>query len=125
MPDQPKAAPLPDRKDEFDPYRHPEDASFDKFVQALDRAYHHPWKMFWRAFFQGVASALGAIIGTILLSALIYLVLRNVNFNPTIQKLQDAIIPADIRTQIDQSNASNNQINQLIQSVSPSPVATR
>lgn len=60
--------------DEFADYRGPDDASFDKFIQALDRAYHRPWVMMWRSFLHGLMTGLGATIGTtVVLAALTYI----------------------------------------------------
>ena len=62
---------LPVHKDEFDPYRHPDDASFDKFVAAIDRAYHKPLQMMVRSFLQGIAYAVGATVG----AAIVFIIL--------------------------------------------------
>ena len=122
MADQPEQPPvLPKRADdEFAAFRHPDDASFDKFVAAIDRAYHRPFVMMWRSFLQGVATALGATVGAGIVFILLFYVLRNFNFSPVIQNFQDIIIPKSIRDQLDQSAATTNQVNTLIQQVSPS-----
>ena len=50
---------------EFKDFQNPEDASVDNLVKALDRAYHRPGLLMWRAFWAGFMSAVGAAFGTI------------------------------------------------------------
>jgi hypothetical protein len=52
--------------DDFADYRSPEAASFDKLVHAIDKAYHHPWRMAGRSFLHGFMSAVGASVGAAL-----------------------------------------------------------
>jgi|GEM_PF-5665080 len=104
----PPAAPvakeaLPTHKDEYAAYRHPDDASFDKFVAAIDRAYHRPVQMMWRSFLQGVATALGATVGAGLVLIILFYVLRSINFSPYIQDFQNIVIPASIRNELNPS----------------------
>ena len=105
MPDQipPVQVPIPPptHKDEFADYRHPDEASFDKFVAALDRAYHRPFQMMMRAFLQGIATALGATVGAGLVLIILFYALRSINYTPFINQLQNIIIPSSIRAQLD------------------------
>jgi hypothetical protein len=56
--------------DDFADYRSPDSASFDKLVAALDKAYHHPWRMALRSFLHGFMSAIGAAVGATLVVVL-------------------------------------------------------
>lgn len=89
------------KEDEFSEFRSPEDASFDKMVHALDRAYHKPWVMMWRAFLQGLMGAFGTAVGWILiftLSGVIFQALGGFSlFKPITDKLQSTI--SDIQNQ--------------------------
>jgi hypothetical protein len=91
----------PKRADEFADYRHPDEASFDKFVAALDRAYHRPFVMMWRGFLYGIATALGATVGAGIVLVILFYILRSINFAPFITQIQDIIIPESIRQQLE------------------------
>lgn len=88
-------------KDEFAEFRSPDDASFDKLVAAIDRAYHRPWQMLWRSFLQGLMSAIGAAVGWILiitLSGYLFQALGGINLlKPLLQKAQDGISSAQTK----------------------------
>lgn len=92
-----------DNRDEFDSFKHPDDASFDKFIGALDRAYHRPFLMMWRSFLHGMAAALGATVGAALVFVILFYVLRTLNFAPFAKQLQELVIPASILKQLDPS----------------------
>jgi len=82
-------------KDEFSDFRSPEQASFDKMVEALDRAYHRPWAMMWRSFLHGLMSAVGAAVGWILiitLSGYLFQALGGIKLlTPLLDKAQEGI----------------------------------
>jgi hypothetical protein len=101
---------VPLRKDEFSEYRHPDDASFDKFVKALDRAYHRPLLMMWRSFLMGVATALGATVGAAIILVILFYVLKTFDFAPYATKIQEIIIPESIRKQLDGSSTPTPQV---------------
>lgn len=91
---------LPKRSDEFSEFRHPDDASFDRFVRAIDRAYHRPWIMFWRSVLHGIGTAIGATVGAGLVFAALFYVLNTLDFTPFAAKIQELIIPEAIRDQL-------------------------
>ncbi len=118
MADAPAAKPpVPERNHEFLDYQHPDDASFDKFVHALDRAYHRPFLMMWRGFLYGIALALGTTVGAAIVLALLFYVLKSIDFAPYAKDLQELIIPENIRKQLDVSEAVQdpNQIQVITQ----------
>ena len=53
------------RDKDFSDFQSPHEASVERLVQALDRAYHRPGLLLWRSFWQGVFTALGAFVGSI------------------------------------------------------------
>jgi hypothetical protein len=89
-------------KDEFAEFRSPDDASFDKLVAAIDRAYHRPGLMLWRSFCQGLMSAIGMAIGWILIisvSGYLFQALGGINLlKPWIEKAQQGIISAQTKS---------------------------
>ncbi len=92
-----KALPsAPREKDEFADYRGPDEASFDRFILALDRAYHRPWLMMWRAFLHGMMSAIGAAVGAVLIVVLTGYVLNRLGgvelLRPLVNRVQEMII---------------------------------
>ena len=96
MAEDPK--PLPKvTKDDFAEFRHPDEASFDKFVAALDRAYHRPFQMMFRSFLHGMMTVLGGTVGAALIFIILFYALRTFDWSPFAQKLQNAIIPANIQ----------------------------
>lgn len=107
--------PKSDDRDQFKEYRHPDEASFDKFVKAIDRAYHRPWIMFWRAVLFGIGYALGATIGVAVVFTVLFYALRTINFVPYIEDFQELIIPESIRNQLDKESEVNDTLNQQIQ----------
>ncbi len=97
-------------EESFKDFKHPDDASFDKLVAAIDRAYHRPFRMAMRSFLHGMMTALGATVGAGLVFLLLFYILRSVDFGPYAEKFQNLIIPESIRKQLDpeayQSSAS-------------------
>ena len=95
--------------DAFTDFRAPNEASFDKLVKAIDRAYHRPFVMMGRSFLQGLMTSLGATAGFAIVMVILFYVLQSLGgidyFAPGIHKLQDLIIPASVRTQLDQANS--------------------
>lgn len=123
---------IPKRDDGFAEYRHPDDASFDKFVHALDRAYHRPWLLFWRSVLWGLGTALGATIGAGIVFVGLFYALSTINFTPYAEKIQELIIPETIRSQLDSSDSQQERIDQLLEELeetqsqlaTPTPSAT-
>lgn len=89
-------------KEEFKDFQSPHEASEDRLVEAIDRAYHRPWLMMWRSFLQGVMSGIGAVVGSaiiLLLLGFLFNRLGGVNLlKPAIGKLQDTIIQSQVKT---------------------------
>lgn len=108
---------VPSRKHEFADYQHPDDASFDKFVSALDRAYHRPFMMMWRGFLYGIALALGTTIGAGIVLTLLFYVLKTIDFAPYVKDLQELVIPEEIRNQLEKESSSEdpNQVQIITQ----------
>lgn len=94
-------------EESFKDFKHPDDASFDKLVAAIDRAYHRPFRMAMRSFLHGMMTALGATVGAALVLVLLFYVLRTVDFGPYAEKLQNLIIPESIRKQLDPESYQN------------------
>lgn len=88
-------------EESFKEFKHPEDASFDKLVAAIDRAYHRPFRMAMRSFLHGMMAALGATVGAVIVLVILFYVLRTVDFGPYAERLQNLIIPESIRKQLD------------------------
>lgn len=104
------------RKPEFTEFSNPEDASFDKLVQAIDRAYHRPWTMMWRSFMHGIMTAIGAAVGWILiliLSGLLFQALGGVQlFQPLLEKMEEAIQRTQQRSTMEQQEQLLQQLEQ-------------
>ncbi|CAN5143049.1 hypothetical protein BH11PAT4_BH11PAT4_6920 [soil metagenome] len=107
----------PKPEETFKDFKHPDDASFDKLVAAIDRAYHRPFRMAMRSFLHGMMTALGATVGAGLVFLILFTILRTVDFGPYAEKFQNLIIPESIRKQLDpEAFASpSNQQNQALQ----------
>ena len=101
-------------KDEFSDFSHPESASFDKLVEALDRAYHRPGTMIWRSFLHGIMTAIGAAVGWILIlivSGFIFQALGGIKIlEPTMNRLRDSLLEAQIRSTSARSQEIYDQI---------------
>jgi hypothetical protein len=86
---------------DFSDFKNPKAADVDILVQALDRAYHRPGLMMWRSFLHGFMAALGATIGTALFFTILLYILQGLGgvelLRPSIEKIQDIVIPASLR----------------------------
>lgn len=73
----------------------PSSASFDQMVRALDRAYHRPFYLMWRAFLQGMMAAFGAFVGTAiigLISVYLFNLLGGIQlFKPVIDTINTSV----------------------------------
>ena len=65
----PDTQPAETRDTDFADFQSPHEASVDRLVEAMDRAYHRPWLMMWRSFLQGMMTGVGAGLGTVLFFA--------------------------------------------------------
>jgi len=123
-PEKEKAKPVVGHHPEFADFQSPHEASVDKLVDALDRAYHRPGLLAWRAFMQGFMSAIGATIGTVVILFAIGLLLHLLGgvrlFAPLVDRIQQSIVQgvATQQYQIDQ------QLRGITPTASPTPVPT-
>lgn len=58
------------REDDFSDFQSPNEASMQRLIDSLDRAYHRPYLMMFRSFLHGFMAAIGAFVGTALMGAL-------------------------------------------------------
>jgi hypothetical protein len=49
----------------FKDFQSPHEASVERLISAVDKAYHHPWSLIWRSFWYGFFAAIGAVVGTV------------------------------------------------------------
>jgi hypothetical protein len=89
---------------EFKDFESPHEASVDRLVEALDRAYHRPGLLMWRSFLQGMFTALGTFVGAILIAAAVGFAIRSLGgvdfFKPVINQFQDFITQSAIQSQL-------------------------
>ena len=89
-------------ENEFKDFQSPHEASEDRLIEALDRAYHRPWLMLWRSFLQGLMSGMGALLGSFLIILLLGFAFNRLGgiaiLNPVITKLQDVMTQSQIKT---------------------------
>ena len=116
----------PKGKDEFAEYTHPDDVSFDKFVAALDRAYHRPFQMMFRSFLSGLMSAIGAAVGAALILLLTGFLLAKLGgvqvFKPFVESIQNMVLDNPAFKNVSQENTQSNQAtNAPYIAASPSP----
>ena len=94
----------PEKRDtDFSDYQRPHEASVNRLIQAVDRAYHRPWLMMWRAFLQGIATAIGITVGYLIIFTLLFYLFQSLGgtdklLTPTLQKVSNSILPAQLRT---------------------------
>lgn len=86
-----------------------DEAAFDRLVAAIDKAYHRPWRMFFRAFFQGIATVLGGTVGASIVFALLFYILSSLNFAPLAEKVQKLVIPEKILNELNGSPSPASQ----------------
>lgn len=97
------------------PTASPRDIEINRLVQALDRAYSHPWLLVRRSFVSGFMTAVGAWLGSVLIVVLSGLIIRHFNLvGPLFQRLEDSVSNSVIQTQ----NKAANQF--LLPSSTPS-----
>jgi len=91
------------RDTDFSDFQSPHEASVDRLVQAVDRAYHRPLLMMWRAFLQGVSTAFGITVGYLIIFTLLFYIFQSLGgtdrfLTPTLQKVANSILPAELRS---------------------------
>ena len=88
-------------KESFKDFQSPHEASVDRLVHALDRAYHRPGLLLWRSFLQGFMTAVGAFLGTFLVIIGSGYVLHSLGgynlFKPLITEFQNTLIQAELK----------------------------
>ena len=86
---------------EFKDFQSPTEASVDRLIEGLDRAYHQPGRMMWRSFLQGIMTGIGAAIGTILIAVVLTYAIQALGgiklLDPVISKLQESIVNSQIK----------------------------
>ena len=100
------------RDKDFSDFQSPHEASVERLVQALDRAYHRPGLLLWRSFWQGMFTALGAFVGSALIIAVSgYLFHIYGGFQRFIQPGLDKLQKSVVQTQINniEGLTGNNQ----------------
>jgi hypothetical protein len=105
-----------ERDTDFKDFQSPHDASVERLIQALDRAYHRPWLMMWRAFLSGIMTAVGMAVGYLLIFTLLAYVFQVLGgfklLEPLSQKLQQSILPPQLRSLQVDSTSQNQYQNQ-------------
>ena len=92
--------PTPEKSDrmerDFEDFQSPHEASVDRLIQAVDRAYHRPFLMMWRSFMHGFMTAVGATVGTAVIISLIGDIIQLQGglslLNPFIDHVQQTVI---------------------------------
>jgi len=92
----------PEKRDtDFTAFQSPHEASVNRLIESLDRAYHRPWLMMWRAFLQGLMSAFGMTFGYLLIFTLLAYVFQSLGgiklLDPLIERVTQSVIPASLR----------------------------
>lgn len=94
----------------FKEFKGPDDASFDKFITALDRAYHRTGLMMWRSFLTGLMQGIGTIIGFLITIIALVFIFRAFNgpvwIDSSIQYLQKKFIPTQLLEEINNSQTT-------------------
>jgi len=90
------------RETDFSDFQSPHEASVDRLIQAVDRAYHRPYLMFWRAFLQGIATAFGITIGYLIIFTLLFYIFQSLGgankfISPALEKAGNSLLPAQLR----------------------------
>ena len=86
-----------------EPAEKPNEASVDRLIQAVDRAYHRPFLMMWRAFLQGISTAFGLTVGYLIIFSVLFYIFQSFGgtdklLTPTLQKISNSIVPSDLRS---------------------------
>ncbi|MBU6388903.1 hypothetical protein KGQ71_00105 [Patescibacteria group bacterium] len=83
------------RVTDFSDFQSPHEVSIERLVQAVDLAYHHPWRMMWRSFWSGFMTAIGAMVGTVIIVGLLGYMFHALGgielLRPSIDKLQNML----------------------------------
>lgn len=115
--------------EEFKEFENPNSASVDRLIQALDRAYHRPGLLMWRAFTSGLFYAIGATVGAAIFFSVVLYVLHVLGglslLSPGIEKLSDMITSQQVKSLNKQSDSvTTTDLNNLIEALKASPSAT-
>jgi hypothetical protein len=88
-----------ERDKDFSDFQSPHEASVDRLISAVDRAYHRPWLMMWRSFLHGMMTAIGAFFGTALIGILSVTIFQALGGAGLIDSMLDRLEEGAIRTQ--------------------------
>jgi len=94
----------PDTTDtDFSSFQSPHEASVDRLVQSLDRAYHRPFLMMWRSFLQGLCNAFGMTVGYVIVFTVLYYLFQSFGGTskllvPELQKIVNNALPSELRS---------------------------
>jgi len=97
----------PARVNDFSDFQSPHEASLDRLVEAVDRAYHRPWLMMWRSFLHGFMTAIGATVGTAVIVAILGYVVQTHGGIDLLNPLIDKISGKVVQTQLNQAKDLN------------------
>ena len=100
---------------DFAAFQSPHEASVDRLVEAVDRAYHRPWLLMWRAFLQGLMTALGLTVGY---AMIVILIAYLIQVRGGTAKLLDPLL-IEVQQKVIQPTVQN-QTNALTTQLSPS-----
>ena len=97
---------------DFQAFQSPHEASVERLVQALDRAYHRPGLLMWRAFLQGLMTALGLTIGYgLIIIVLAYLIQVHGGLSkiltPLTNEVEQRIVPGIVQQSQTNSDTSS------------------
>jgi len=85
-------------QEEFPAFEEPSDATINRLVLALDRAYHRPGLLLWRSFLQGVMTGVGATVGTAIVLSVAAFTFSAIGglslLRPALNQLSDYILPS-------------------------------
>lgn len=119
------SGPKEERVRDFSDFQSPDEASVERLIKALDRAYHRPGLMLWRSFWQGFITAIGLSAGyavVVVVTVYIFRALGGIELiRPGMEKVRDMIIPAQLREISTESNNTpantelEKQIRQILQ----------
>ena len=99
------------RVKDFSDFQSPHEASVERLVQAIDKAYHRPGLMLWRSFWQGFMSAIGLSVGYAVVVIILIYVFRSLGgielLQPFANKIQEMVIPKELRSALENQSTTS------------------
>lgn len=94
-----------------------------RLAEATERAYGSMWRLAGRAFLQGIMSVLGAAFGSVVILGALFWVFNALGglswLQPHLNRVGDmvseAVIPEELRSQLNSSQSAQQDIDQLLQ----------